>query len=61
MNNSFFKACLNCMERRPGCHDTCERYLAEKEKCRRAAAKEKYEHWINAYVIEAQERAVKGK
>ena len=25
-----FKACMDCKERHPACHDRCERYQAEK-------------------------------
>lgn len=32
--------CKDCTERFPACHDTCERYQAEKEKAREAREKQ---------------------
>lgn len=32
--NTVIKCCHNCKEREVGCHDTCPRYLKEKEKHR---------------------------
>ncbi len=30
------KCCLHCTERHQACHDTCKRYLAEREKLDKA-------------------------
>lgn len=30
--NSGFKACYNCTERFPSCHDSCKKYAEEKRK-----------------------------
>jgi hypothetical protein len=31
----MFKECITCTKRHIGCHNTCESYLRDKEKCER--------------------------
>lgn len=36
---SVIKCCLGCEERRPACHDTCQKYNAEKTESLKAREK----------------------
>lgn len=43
-----FKRCINCKERKVGCHSSCEHYKAGKENTKRTRDRRVSENAINA-------------
>lgn len=65
LGNKFFSCCMDCKERVPGCHSTCERYLSDKAKYDEAKAKIKAEREYDIYfsdrINEIQTKKLKRK
>lgn len=48
---SLFISCKNCSDRTPGCHDICEKYIADKEKYDKLKNKANRDMDVRQYII----------
>lgn len=51
-SQKVFKACKNCQERYPGCHDHCERYKEERAEYDRLKAIENRDRTVRQYICD---------